>query len=394
LEGHCVNAATTSIGDVNSEALIARVLSCVRGLQPVVLLHPRWTAHISADAARRAGVGTVRRDDVAVVVFTSGSTAAPKAIAHTWTSLQHSARSSNAHVPFGPGDRWLLSLPVCHVGGLMIVLRAEVGGGGVVLPAPGQSLRDALCALLPSHVSLVPTQLMRLLNDDDATRALAGCAEILVGGAPLSQALRDRSAQRGVRIRQTWGMTETAAQVCTSQRGRAETCGQPVPGMEVRVDGGRLRVRGASMCAGVLDADDPLRVVSVVDGDGWFDTKDTARMTAEGLVIDGRSDRQFTRGGENVHPDAVAKLLSSADTHVWVVAVPDDEWGHVPVAFFDAVSANADDAAKMLSQIARKKCPVFMRPVAYLPVPASLLPKPPLSALQAAAIAFLQEKNT
>jgi o-succinylbenzoate---CoA ligase len=388
-----MNRMTTCISAPNSNAVVAQVLSCMRARQPVVLVHPRWAPDMRATAARRAGVGGPRHDDVAVIVFTSGSTAAPKAVAHTFSSLQHSARSSNARVPFGQGDRWLLSLPVCHVGGLMILLRAEEGGGSVVLPSPAQSVHDALCEHKPTHISLVPTQLMRLLQDDVATRALAGCAEILVGGAPLSQALCDRSAARGVLIRQTWGMTETAAQVCTSLRGQPATCGHPVPGMQVRVGAGRLQVRGGSLAAGVIDAANPQRLHSIVGSDGWFDTQDTAHLTPEGLVIDGRSDRQFTRGGENVNPDVVAELLSCADIHVWVVAVPDDEWGNVPVAFFDA-TAIVDDASAKLFARAQEKLAVFMRPVAFLPVPHTLLPKPSLSALQAAAIASHHEKKT
>ncbi len=369
----------------NTVATALRVLALLNNRVPFALLHPKWSETQTQRARAAAGVGNARGDDVAAVMFTSGSTATPKPVAHNIDSLLHSAVNANARVPFGAGDRWLLSLPICHVGGFMIVLRAVVGGGAVLVPAAAVALRDALIAKMPTHLSLVPTQLMRLLNDVDALVALRQCKEILVGGAPVAGALLKRAADLGVVLRQTWGMTETAAQVCTSARGAADTCGSPVYGMAVRVpaaagEAGPLLVRGDALCMGILDATDPNVIAACTGADGWFDSLDLARLEADRVVVVGRRDRQFTSGGENVHPDAVAQVLSDADVSVWVVAVDDAEFGQRAFAFFDSLMDD-DVVQQRLVTRAHDALANFMRPVAALRVPASLLPKPSVATL-------------
>jgi o-succinylbenzoate---CoA ligase len=377
---------TRAIQATNSIAVVQDIVQCLAMRQPIALLHPRFSAAETVAATAAAGAGMVRSDDVCLIGFTSGSTATPKPIAHTLVNLWHAAHASNQRVPFHAGHRWLLSLPVCHVGGLMIVLRALVGGGTVVIPTDKQ-LGDAIVREQPTHVSLVPTQLLRLLANSEHTRALARCAEVLVGGAPLSTSLLHRAQTAGVRIRQTWGMTETAAQVCTSTHEAAHACGHPLPGMQVRVlphASGRLYVRGPSLCAGMLATGAPQSVLPLVDDEGWFDTKDEATWTADGLVITGRSDRQFISGGENVNPDVVAQLLSDDRTQVWVVGVSDEEWGAIGVAFYFGIDPPAD-TEKRLQRCSMERLSPHQRPKHWLALPIDALPKPKQSWLQSLA---------
>src|SRR5919112_730746 len=101
----------------------------------------------------------------ATVVFTSGSTGGPKAALHTFGNHYHNALGSNANIALRPGDRWLHSLPLYHVGGLSILFRCMLARATIVLPQQGSPLAESIVRLAATHVSLVATQLSRLLRE-------------------------------------------------------------------------------------------------------------------------------------------------------------------------------------------------------------------------------------
>jgi O-succinylbenzoic acid--CoA ligase len=327
------------VHEERSASLVVRLFACLRAGSTPVLAHPRWPADMAERAFARAGEAEGR----ATVLFTSGSTGEPKVVVHDEEAHLASAKASGLRTPFGPGDRWLLSLPLCHVGGLSLLYRAADAGGALAIPAPGSSLTSSLERLAPTHVSLVATQLRRLLDDDRGRAALARAREVLVGGGPCPEGLIARAREAGVPLRQTYGCTEMASQVCTSARGAAETCGAPLPGYEVRVDDGEILVRGPSAMRGV---------------DGWYRTGDLGRVDEDRLTVVGRRDNLFISGGENIQPEAIERALAGADREVIVVPVADEEYGARPVAFvrgpLDGVEA-----------LARERLPSFMRPVAW-----------------------------
>jgi O-succinylbenzoic acid--CoA ligase len=339
-------------------------------------------------------------DDAATLLFTSGSTATPKAVVHPLAAHRASALASNAVVPFGPGDRWLLSLPLCHVGGLALLFRSWCGGGAVALPAPKQLLSDAVRELAPTHVSLVATQLSRLLDADGGV--LESCREVLIGGGPVSRTLVERARARGLVLRQTYGMTEMASQICTAQRGTADSCGAPVPGAQVALGtDGEVRVGGAMLCSGLVEDG---RWRDVRERDGLYPTRDVGVWAEPGsdgqrnLRIVGRKDNQFVCGGENVQPEAVEALLLDADLDgvaspeaIIVVDVPDPAWGARPVAF---VRGSTRTTAALASR-ARDLLAPAMRPIAWLPLDdeQSAMLKPSRAALRARAQATLKENT-
>ena len=134
-------------------------------------------------------------DRPVTVVFTSGSTEAPKAALHTFGNHYLSARGSNVNIPLAPGDRWLHSLPLYHVGGLSILFRCLLAGAAVALPQPEVTLGEAIARSAATHVSLVSTQLLRLLREErfDASNLKA----ILLGGGPMPASLLDEAVRRG-----------------------------------------------------------------------------------------------------------------------------------------------------------------------------------------------------
>lgn len=332
----------------------------------------RWFEGVGGCLAARAraalaGGEAVAADALADVMFTSGSTGGPKAVAHSFGNQRASAEGANAHVPFEPGDRWLLSLSLCHVGGLGILERARAGGGAVVVPPPGMPLAEALSRFAITHVSLVRTQLFDLLSTSAGREALAQVKAVLVGGGPCPDALLADALAAGVPVAQTWGMTETTAQVTTSALGAPFTCGRPLPGRALRVDDeGRICVRGPTLAAGYVTEGG---VGLPLDDEGWLVTSDLGRLDDEGnLMVMGRADNVFISGGENVQPEEIeAALLSHPRVReAVVVPVEHPRWGMRPVAFVDVEGGLSESE---LREHLLARLPRFLVPDSFWPWP-------------------------
>jgi O-succinylbenzoic acid--CoA ligase len=303
------------------------------------------------------------------VLSTSGSAGRPKLVVHELEQLIASARSASTFLHLGPTDRLLLSLPTWHAGGLGIVLRALVSGAVLCVPSADVTLGDALLHHRPTHVSLVATQLARLLRDEAATAALRACRAVLLGGGPLPLALREEALAAGVPLVITYGATETAAFVAASADTdvirRAQSAGRPLPQREVHVDAdGQIRVGGPSLFAGYLE--DGL-VHSARDEAGLWPTGDLGRIEDGVLYVHGRRDRMFISGGENVQPEEVEAALLDIEgvREAVVVPVDDAEYGARPVAFVAAEGVTAE----ALDQALRSVLPGFKTPDAYYRMP-------------------------
>ncbi len=337
-----------------------------------VLVSPRLPAATAQAATARvqqglAAMGDDARATLADVCFTSGTTGAPRAVAHTRRGHDEVARAGNAHLPFAPGHRWLLSLPLVHVGGLGIVSRAMVGGGALAVPRAGEPLVDAVLRLRATHVSVVRAQLVDLLRSprlDELSRQLK---LVMVGGGPTPAVLLDEAVRHGLPVAQTWGMTETHAQVATSSPGEPSSCGRPLSGRRVRVDGdGVLGVAGIGLAAGLVDERglQPL----ARDDDGYFVTGDRGVIDDAGRVtVTGRVGLRIVSGGEKIEPEAIesALLLCDGVDDAVVVPVEHARWGQRPVAF---VRARAW-APSAWTDAVRAALPKTWVPDAFLPWP-------------------------
>ncbi|MFO1531236.1 MAG: AMP-binding protein [Kiritimatiellia bacterium] len=200
----------------------------------------------------------------AAILFTSGSSGAPKAAVLSHRALYYNARGANQNLAVGSNDVWLATLPLCHVGGLGIVYRCLMAGATVAFPTPDTSLTADLETLKVTHVSVVPTQLRRWLTSPAATALAAGLKAVLVGGAPASPDLLAQAFASGFPLRLSYGMTETASQIATTPKYFPEderfTCGRVLPSRELRVDErGQLQVRGMTLFSGYLRKDGDAR---------------------------------------------------------------------------------------------------------------------------------------
>jgi len=137
-------------------------------------------------------------DDQPLVVETSGSTGRPKRVELSRRAVLASVSATARRL--GGEGRWLLALPAGYVAGAQVVCRSVVAGEPPVLLEDHASVAAAVEAGRPAYASLVPTQLHRLLDDEDETRALGSLRTVLLGGGPIDPALRTRAADAGVRV--------------------------------------------------------------------------------------------------------------------------------------------------------------------------------------------------
>ncbi|MCR6648397.1 MAG: o-succinylbenzoate--CoA ligase [Cellulomonas sp.] len=274
-------------------------------------------------------------DDVALVVATSGSTGEPREALLTATALRASGRATERRTS-GPG-RWLLALPVDHVAGLQVLVRSVLAGTRPVAVPDGPFTPEAFTAGVgalddadpaapvdvPRYTSLVPTQLVRLLDDATATAAARTFDAILLGGAAAPAALLARAREAGLRVVTTYGMTETC--------GGCVYDGEPLDGVRVLLDDdGRVLLGGDVLTAGYRDRPD-LDATTFVERDGtrFLRTSDLGRLDDGRLTVLGRADDVVVTGGVNVAPAAVEAALVTLPgiADALVVGVPDDEWG-------------------------------------------------------------------
>jgi o-succinylbenzoate synthase len=275
-----------------------------------------------------------------VLLATGGSSGRPRIVCHSLRSLLAGASGALEASPFGPGDHWLLALPVHHAGGLSVLFRCLLGGGLPVLPRPGETLVSAVVRHCPSHFSLVPTQLADLLEHEGARQVLRQGRLVLVGGAPLPEALRRQALAAGLPLAPSWGLTETGGQVCTALPGTWRTdgrsgSGRVLPGRELRVCKGELQMRGPALCEGWIEGSVFHRAGGPA---GWFATGDLGRIDVAGEVrVLGRRQRLLISGGENLYPDQIEGQLVGhpAVRRACILAVPDMRWGQRPVAVLE-----------------------------------------------------------
>jgi O-succinylbenzoic acid--CoA ligase len=276
-------------------------------------------------------------DGLAVVVGTSGSTGTPKRALLTADALVASNRATHERLG-GPGQ-WLLALPAHHVAGLQVLLRSLDAGTTPVamdladgfLPAAFLASAARLDPGPPRYTSLVPTQLVRLLDHPGGSESLATFDAVLVGGAAIAPRLRLRAEQAGVRVVATYGMSETA--------GGCVYDGAPLPCTEIAFDDdGRIHLGGATLAHGYLGRPDLTAAAFGVDDDGlrWFRTDDVGHTDARArLHVDGRVDDLVITGGLKVAPRLVEEAILDrvpGVAEVVVVGSPDPEWGEVVCA--------------------------------------------------------------
>jgi o-succinylbenzoate---CoA ligase len=331
------------------------------------------------EAGGGAGAPAPPDDAPAALVFTSGSTGTPRAALLSHGALRWSARGVCETLAFGEASAWALALPLHHVGGMGVVVRALVAGGGLVVPAPDEPLAAVLAHKAVTHASLVATQLGRLLRE--APGVLAG-RTLLLGGSALPPPLLDDAHARGLHVIASYGLTEMASTVTATapgaDRAALATAGRVLPYRDVRLsDSGEILVGGPTRFSGYVTE---TGLATPFDAEGYFATGDLGHFDEAGrLVVHGRRDLMFVSGGENIHPEAIERALLALPgvEEAVVVPVPDAEFGTRPFAF---VRSSALDADRLRAEL-RAHLPGYLIPVGVAPLPETQGLKPQRKAL-------------
>lgn len=308
-------------------------------------------------------------DAPATLIYTSGSAGKPKAALHSYRNHGSAAQAAVAVNDLRPGDRWLLSLPVWHVGGLSVLFRCLCAGAAVVIPETGESLATSLDRHAVTHLSLVPTQLRRLLSMATAPAGVDRVRVILLGGAPIPGAVLCEAVARGWPVCATYGLTEMTSQVATVAAAATNAmrvqAPHPLPGVELRVTAeGEILVRGEMLFLGYWEQGAVRRPLTSA---GWFATGDLGHLQeGGGLALIGRRDNLFISGGENIQPEEIEGALAALPgvEVAAVVAVPDDEFGHRPGAYVRMRTGPPDGAAlraRLAEQLPAFKIPIWFR---------------------------------
>jgi o-succinylbenzoate---CoA ligase len=294
----------------------------VRRAQPTVLLDEAGRWRRSGRSGRSEGVPA--EGGIVAVIHTSGTAGPAKLVEFDRHAIDAAVASSALALEAGPHDRWLCCLPVAHVGGLLVVVRAVLLGAPVTVHErfeveTFERERDV------AFVSVVPTMLVRLL---DAGADLARFRAILVGGAALPELVRRRAEEAGARLVETYGLTETCGGVVYD--------GRPLPGTSLRLDPltHGIELIGPTLMRGYRY--DPSATEMAFTADGWLRPGDAGRFDDDGrLRVLGRLDDLIDTGGEKVWPQQVEAALAThpAVAEVAVAGRPDPEWGQRVVAF-------------------------------------------------------------
>jgi O-succinylbenzoic acid--CoA ligase len=311
---------------------------------------------------------SVDLDVEATIVLTSGTSGAPKAALHTIGNHYYSAIGSNENIPVRPGDRWLLSLPLYHVGGLGIVFRMLLARGVVVIHQGKERIEDVVNRYKITHLSLVSTQLYRWLAEGVSEKATAGLKALLVGGGPVPPSLVQSARQAGLPLYTTYGLTEMASQVTTTAPNDTPehllTSGRLLSHREIKIEAGEILVKGKTLFKGYLKGN---QITLPVDRNGWFPTGDLGCLTQDGyLTLLGRRDNCFISSGENICPEEIERCLCLLPQIAQAVVVPieDKEYGFRPVAFIRTQAGRPVDKKALTAHLERH-LPRFKIPEAF-----------------------------
>lgn len=298
------------------------------------------------------GASPLAPDDLAALMFTSGTTGSPKGVMHSSNTLMACMSALSERFGVGADDVYLASTPVGHTTGHVAVVLIGLRQGGTVVLQDLWEGRKGVTIMREEKVTYFAGSTPFLNDVCDAVAqgqpAPTALRFFLCGGAPIPTVLVERARDAaGITVCSLWGMTEVLSGTLTEPQRAAEkssaTDGRPLEGMEIRItddDGqpvprgqaGRLKVRGAQMFLGYLHRPD----IVAFDEHGWFDSGDLAWEDAEGYIrICGRTKDVLIRGGENVPVVEIEGLLLKhpAVQSVAIVGYPDARLGERACAF-------------------------------------------------------------
>lgn len=354
-------------------------------------LRTQWTLlseFLASAESAPSGAGAVPdivprfQEDLAILMFTSGTTGVPKGVQLSFGNLWWNSVNVDSLVDTRRGDVNLAVSPLFHIGGLnALTLRVLARGGTTVIRRtfdPRLTLRD-IEQYGVAQAFLVPAQLSAMQQTDEFEQCdISSLRALICAGAPVPPVLLKQYESRGVRVQQAWGLTETApfATYLPSELtyDKAGSCGIPMPYTEVRIVDpvtgtdvpgsgitGEMWVRGPNVTPGYWN---DAEATAAAFSDGWFRSGDIGYRDEDGFfyIVDRLKDMIVT-GGENVYPAEVERALMEFPgvLDVAVVGVEDSKWGESVVAVMSCADGTVPDIEEVRAftstYLARYKLP-------------------------------------
>ena len=294
---------------------------------------------------------------IALVVSTSGTTSRAKEVGLSSDAILTSAKVTNKYLGAAPGQIWSLLLPLTHIAGVNVLVRSlELGTTPLDLRQHEGKYPYA------DFTAVVPTQLFRALNgDNELLDHLKSAKSVLVGGATLDPQLREEASAAGIKVIESYGMTETC--------GGCVYDGIPIGETTFEInENGLIKISTSSLATTYLN--DPEGWNHLVE-DGYFQTSDKGEFHDGKLFVKGRSDDVIITGGENISLSAVEKVIRDTFTGVECAAfaIVDTQWGqalHLAIAgsvkpdqlaINESLSSQISEAAKVKHFVYLDKLP-------------------------------------
>ena len=347
-------------------AILDAAIPKVPSLMDVIEFESGWDDFITSGDDNSIPLPDVQPRDAAKILYTSGTTGAPKGAVLHHTGMVTNAKFDADAIELGPEDRWVNPMPMFHCGGSVIAALGCITARAChVLPVGFDAglVLELLDQERATVLSAVPTMLLGLREHPRyADHDLQSLRAIVSGGSKVPGSLvREIEADLGVRVSNTYGQTEaspviTQTRISDDAQDRAETVGRPHPHTEVQIvdpvsqqpvprgELGELCTRGYLLMQGYHEMEEV--TAATIDKDGWLHTGDLCTMDERGYVsVEGRLRDMIIRGGENIYPREIEEVLRthSKVADCAVVGVPDEKWGEVVAAVVRPVSEASDE---------------------------------------------------
>ncbi|MEH2364623.1 2-succinylbenzoate--CoA ligase [Nostoc sp.] len=341
-----------------------------------------------------------------IMIPTGGSSGQIKFVIHTWKTLIASVKGFTEYFQLKQVNSFCV-LPLYHVSGLMQFMRSFTTGGKLaILPFKALETGQILNIKQPEFfISLVPTQLQRLLENPELTEWLHQFNTVLLGGAPAWNELLEKARFHRIRLAPTYGMTETASQVATLKpdeflSGKISS-GQILPHAKVTIRNqqgeilnsnqiGNITIHAQSLALGYYPRTRENQDIFQVDDLGFLDEQNH-------LNIVGRSSDKIITGGENIYPAEIESAIQATQmvADICVIGIPDKHWGQVLTAIY--IPKQSNTSALKIQTLLKEKLSKFKIPKYWIPqqnLPRNSQGKINHQQLQQIAIEFLQNPIT